>query len=38
VKPARGRLARGVALAGALAFVFQTAVLDAIVWPAYFPR
>ena len=37
VKPARATIARGVALAGALAFVFQTAVLDAIVWPAFFP-
>ena len=32
--PAR---ARELALAGALAFCLQTAVLDAIVWPAYFP-
>ena len=38
VKPARGTIARRIALAGALAFVFQTAVLDAIVWPAFFPR
>ena len=38
VKPARATIARRVALAGALAFVFQTAVLDAIVWPAFFPR
>ena len=37
VKPVRSRIARPVALAGALAFVFQTAVLDAIVWPAFFP-
>jgi hypothetical protein len=35
--PAQAPLARGVAVAGALAFSFQTAVLDACVWPAYFP-
>lgn len=29
--------ARGAALAGVLAFTFQTAVLDAFVWPVYFP-
>jgi len=28
---------RRLALAGALAFSFQTALLDALVWPAYFP-
>jgi hypothetical protein len=27
-----------LALAGAAAFCFQTAVLDALVWPAFFPR
>jgi hypothetical protein len=37
-QPASGRGVRAVALAGALAFSFQTAVLDALVWPAYFPR
>jgi hypothetical protein len=37
-RPPDASLARGVALAGALAFAFQTAVLDALVWPAYFPR
>jgi hypothetical protein len=36
--PARAPVARAVAIAGALAFSFQTAVLDALVWPAYFPR
>jgi hypothetical protein len=36
--PPRAPLARGIALAGALAFAFQTAVLDALVWPAFFPR
>jgi hypothetical protein len=36
-QPVSARSARGVALAGALAFAFQTAVLDALVWPAFFP-
>ena len=35
--PAQSPVARGVAVAGALAFSLQTAVLDALVWPAYFP-
>jgi len=30
-------VSRAIALAGALAFSFQTAVLDALVWPAFFP-
>jgi hypothetical protein len=38
VKPAPARIARGFAHAGALAIVLQTGLLDAIVWPAYFPR
>jgi hypothetical protein len=37
-RPSDAPLARGIALAGALAFAFQTAVLDALVWPAWFPR
>jgi hypothetical protein len=36
-RPPDARAARAVALAGAGAFSFQTAVLDAWVWPAYFP-
>jgi len=36
-RPAHAGVARGLALVGALAFSFQTAVLDAIVWPAFFP-
>jgi hypothetical protein len=28
---------RRLAIAGAIAFSFQTALLDALVWPAYFP-
>jgi hypothetical protein len=35
--PTDPTFARGLALAGALAFSFQTAVLDALVWPAFFP-
>jgi hypothetical protein len=35
--PSPARIARGAAVAGALAFSLQTAVLDALVWPAYFP-
>ena len=37
VKPHDAPGARWVAIAGALAFSLQTAVLDALVWPAYFP-
>jgi hypothetical protein len=36
--PARAPGARALAVAGALAFSLQTAVLDALVWPAFFPR
>jgi hypothetical protein len=36
VSPVISGRARRIALAGALAFAFQTAVLDALVWPAYF--
>ena len=35
-RPARGR--RLAMLAGCAAFCFQTALLDALVWPAFFPR
>jgi hypothetical protein len=37
-RPSESRVARAVALAGAAAFAFQTAALDAVVWPAWFPR
>ena len=37
IGPGRSRLGHVLAIAGALAFVLQTAVLDALVWPAYFP-
>lgn len=36
-RPRGPRLAWLAALAGAAAFVLQTTVLDALVWPAYFP-
>jgi hypothetical protein len=36
-RPADAPVSRAIALAGALAFSLQTAVLDALVWPAYFP-
>jgi hypothetical protein len=35
--PARPRALRLLAIAGAVAFCVQTALLDATVWPAYFP-
>jgi hypothetical protein len=37
-RPVEAPIARAIAIAGALAFSFQTALLDALVWPAYFPR
>jgi hypothetical protein len=36
-RPAHAPVARAVAVAGAIAFSVQTALLDALVWPAYFP-
>lgn len=36
-RPADAPVARAVAVAGAIAFSVQTALLDALVWPAYFP-
>jgi hypothetical protein len=36
-RPPEAPVSRAVAIAGAVAFSFQTAVLDAWVWPAYFP-
>ena len=35
--PAGSRTGRILAIVGAVAFAFQTAVLDAVVWPAFFP-
>jgi hypothetical protein len=37
VHPREPRLAWRLAIVGAVAFAVQTALLDAIVWPAYFP-
>jgi hypothetical protein len=37
VQPRTPRGAYRLALAGGIAFTFQTAVLDALVWPAFFP-
>ena len=37
VDPQRARRARRVAVVGCAAFCVQTALLDALVWPAYFP-
>lgn len=36
-RPSRRSLAHVLAIVGSLAFCLQTAVLDALVWPAYFP-
>ena len=37
VRPAGPAWARAAAVVGALAFSVQTALLDALVWPYYFP-
>lgn len=37
VRPSRPSLAHKLAVAGSVAFSFQTAVLDAVLWPAFFP-
>jgi hypothetical protein len=37
VQPCQGEGSRRLALLGCLFFCLQTAVLDALVWPAYFP-
>jgi hypothetical protein len=37
VRPRTPVVAHALAVLGLLAFVLQTAVLDALVWPAYFP-
>jgi hypothetical protein len=36
VQPRDAKLARRLAILGAAAFALQTAILDALVWPAYF--
>jgi hypothetical protein len=37
LKPRQSGWAYGLAVAGSVFFCFQTAVLDALVWPAFFP-
>lgn len=37
VRPKPGSLSHKLAVVGAIAFCMQTAVLDALVWPAFFP-
>jgi hypothetical protein len=37
VKPASHPWARGLAIAGSILFFIQTGILDAVVWPAFFP-
>jgi hypothetical protein len=37
VQPNTPKVAYRLAVVGSIAFAFQTAVLDALVWPAYFP-
>lgn len=37
VEPRTPRVAHVLAIVGLIAFAIQTAVLDAVVWPAYFP-
>jgi hypothetical protein len=36
-RPSEGEGARSIALLGCAFFCLQTAVLDAVIWPAYFP-
>jgi hypothetical protein len=38
VRPREPAWAHGLAVAGCVAFAVQTALLDALVWPAFFPR
>jgi len=37
IRPQPSALARSLAIVGLLAFALQTVVLDAVVWPAYYP-
>jgi hypothetical protein len=37
LQPRSPRLAHRLAVLGSIAFTFQTAILDMLVWPAYFP-
>jgi hypothetical protein len=36
--PRPGGIAYALAVAGAVAFAMQTALLDGLIWPAYFPK
>lgn len=36
-QPADAPIARRIAVAGTIPFAIQTALLDALIWPAYFP-
>ncbi len=38
LRPDGGGVSWAIAVAGSLFFTFQTGVLDALVWPAYFPH
>lgn len=38
IRPQPGGVWYGCAVAGLVCFCFQTALLDAVVWPAYFPH
>jgi hypothetical protein len=37
LQPREPRAAYALAVAGSVAFSIQTALLDALIWPAYFP-
>jgi hypothetical protein len=37
IQPRSPKLAHRLAVAGSIAFSFQTAILDAVVWPAFYP-
>lgn len=37
IRPAPNRIFQVVAVAGAVAFCIQTVLLDALIWPAYYP-
>jgi hypothetical protein len=37
MEPREPKLAHRLAVAGSICFTFQTAVLDAVVWPAFYP-
>jgi hypothetical protein len=37
LRPRRSKVSHWIAAAGSIAFSIQTALLDALIWPAYFP-